>query len=102
MEAMSLLMPLLLFAVSATPDLDVRLTKWKPVKMPYDPSALSPAERKVVAKLVEAWGYMESIYSRQNDPQARELYKTTRNPKLKRFLMINGCRYDLIDENKPF
>src|ERR1700682_3396457 len=102
MEAMSLLMPLLLFAVSVTPDLDARLAKWKPVKMPYDPSGLTPAERKVVDKLVEASRYMESIYWRQNDPEALELYKTTKNPKLKRFLMINGCRFDLIDENKPF
>ncbi len=102
MEAMSLLMPLLLFAVSATPDLDARLAKWKPVKMPYDASGLTPAERKVADKLVEASRYMESIYWRQNDPEALELCRTTKNPKLKRFLMINGARYDLIDENRPF
>src|SRR5260370_36748601 len=82
MEAMSLLMPLLLFAVSVTPDLDARLAKWKPVKMPYDPSGLSPAERKAAGKLVEASRYINSTYCRQNDPEALDMYPTTKNPRL--------------------
>ena len=70
--------------------------------MPYDSSSLDARQKKVVDKLVEASRYMESIYWRQSDPEGLELLKTTKDPRLKRFLMINGCRWDLIDENKPF
>ena len=93
---------LALFALTIAADLDQRLTKWKPVQMPYDSTGLDARQKQVVEKLVEASRYMESIYWRQSDPEALELYKTTKDPKLKRFLMINGSRYDLIDENKPF
>jgi hypothetical protein len=92
----------MLFAVTIASDLDQRLAKWKPVRMPYDASSLDARQKKVVDKLVEASRYMESIYWRQSDPEGLDLYKTTRDARLKRFLMINGCRWDLIDENKPF
>ena len=100
---MRCLLPLLIFfAVNVAPDLDQRLAKWKPVRMPYDTAGLDAKQKQVIDKLVQASRYMESIYWRQSDPEALELYKTTRDPKLKRFLMINGSRYDLIDGNKPF
>ena len=89
-------------AVVIAPDLDQRLAKWKPVQMPYDSSNLDARQKQVVQKLVEASHYFESIYWRQSDPDALELYKTTKDPNLKRFLAINGSRYDLIDENRPF
>ncbi len=84
-----------LFALTIAPDLDH-------VRMPYDSSGLDARQKQVVDKLVAASRFLESIYWQQSDPEALELYKTTKNPKLKRFLEINGCRYDLIDENKPF
>lgn len=93
---------LLLLLAMAAPTLDERLARWKPVRMPFNASALTPPERQVVGKLVEASRYLESIYWRQNDPGALTLLHTTRDPKLKRLLMINGSRYDLVDENKPF
>ena len=99
---MRLAIPALLFAAAVAPDLDQRLAKWKNVEMPFDSSGLDAKQKRVVEKLVEASRYMESIYWRQSDPEARELYKTTKDPKLKRFLMMNGSRYDLIDHNKPF
>jgi hypothetical protein len=103
MKQMLALLPLLLlFAAASTSDVDDRLAKWKPVKMPFNAQALTPAERQVVEKLVAASRYMESIYWRQSDPQGLTLYKTTKDPKLRRLLMIHGSRYDLIDENKPF
>lgn len=103
MKQMLALLPLLLlFAAASTGDVDDRLAKWKPVKMPFNAQALTPAERQVVEKLVAASRYMESIYWRQSDPQGLTLYKTTKDPKLRRLLMIHGSRYDLIDENKPF
>ena len=92
----------ILFALTIAPDLDQRLAKWKPVRMPYDSSGLSARDKKVVDKLVDALRDLEAIYWQQSDPDALQLAKTTKNPSLKKFVIINGCRWDLIDENKPF
>ncbi|HEY6968127.1 MAG TPA: Zn-dependent hydrolase [Candidatus Angelobacter sp.] len=89
-------------------DLDVQLAKFKQVKMPFNSAGLSAQERKMVGKLVEAAQALGSIYWRQSDPKGLELYKRLKGctapeaQKLRRFLMINGSRYDLVEENKPF
>ena len=83
-------------------DLDRRLARWQPVQMPFGDSGLSAGERKMVLKLVEAAQYLDDIYWRQSDPEGLALYKSARDPKLRRLLMINGSRFDLIDENRPF
>ena len=70
--------------------------------MPYHSETLNAREKQEVDKLVEAARDMEAIYWQQSDPEALELYKTTKDPNLKRLLFINGARFDLIDENKPF
>ncbi len=91
-----------LFALTIAPDLDRRLAKWKPVHMPYDSSGLNARQKQVVQKLVDASRYMEAVYWQQGDPEALEIAKTTKNAALRRFLIINGGRWDLIDDNKPF
>ena len=110
------------------PDLEQRLAKWKPVSMPWQSAGLSARERQLVEKLVEACRQLESIYWRQSDPQALALYKSLAPGAsgaagapgaagraaaahaaapgalraLRRLLWINGSRYDLLDENRPF
>jgi hypothetical protein len=94
------------------PDLPQRLAKWKPVEMPWTGAGLTARERQLVDKLVEACRQLESIYWRQSDPQALALYQTLAGGKtaaavpnaaaLRRLLWINGSRYDLLDENRPF
>jgi hypothetical protein len=79
-----------------------RLARWKPVEMPFRPEKLSPRERQTIDKLVEASRLLDDIYWRQSDTAGLELYKTTADPTLKRLLMIMGCRWDLLDENRPF
>lgn len=82
--------------------------KFKLVSMPFSVNGLSDAERKMVDKLVEASLFIDGIYWRQSDPKGLELYKRllgcnqVMNQKIRRFLMINGSRYDLLEENKPF
>jgi hypothetical protein len=92
--------------LTVAPDLDRRLARWRPVKMPFDKSGLSPREVKMIDKLVLACHYLDEIFWRQSDPEGLELYKSLvksgRDPKLQRLLLINGGRFDLIDENKPF
>ncbi|HLH31176.1 MAG TPA: hypothetical protein VKY31_08230, partial [Terriglobia bacterium] len=87
--------------LQTTSNIDQRLARWQTVMMPVDGSRLSPREVQLVQKLVEASQYLDDIYWRQSDPQGLALYKSTRDPKLKRLLMINGGRFDLLDENRP-
>ena len=90
------------------PNLASQLAKFKPVRMPFDSSRLAPRERQLVAKLVEACQSLESIYWRQSDPEGLKLYHALANStaprdiQLRRFLRINGGRFDLIGNNAPF
>ncbi|MGB9075152.1 MAG: Zn-dependent hydrolase [Terriglobales bacterium] len=90
------------------PDLDQRLAKFRRVQMPFRPAGLSAREQQLVRKLVEACGYLESIYWRQSDPEGLTLYQSLasstnpRDRKLRAYLKINASRFDLIDDNKPF
>ena len=79
-----------------------RLARWKPVEMPYNPVGLDQHQREAIRKLVDASRLMESIYWQQSDPDGLALYRSTKDANLRRLLTINGCRWDLIDENKPF
>jgi hypothetical protein len=91
-----------------SPDLKKELAKFKPVFMPFDSAHLSAREKQLVAKLVEACRDLESIYWRQSDPEGLKLYQAvsgSRAPKdiaLRRFLRINGSRFDLINNDAPF
>ena len=90
------------------PDLDQRLARYRPVKMPFHSAGLRARERRMVEKLVEASRDLEDIFWRQSDPEALALYRSLagsakpEDKKLRHFLFINASRFDLIDENKPF
>ena len=47
-------------------DLDQRLAKFRPVKMPFNSASLSLRERRLVEKLVEASRYLENILDRKS------------------------------------
>jgi peptidase M49-like protein len=90
------------------PGLDQRLAKWRVVRMPFRPAGLTQKEIRLVGKLVDACRYLEEIYWRQSDPEGLTLYQSLQgstNPqdvKVRRLLRINGSRFDLLDDNKPF
>ena len=90
------------------PDLTQRLARFKQVQMPFHNGDFSPREQQMIAKLVDACRYLDDIYWRQADPEGLELYKSlekTTDPKLvelRRFLWINGSRFDLLDGNQAF
>jgi hypothetical protein len=94
--------------MKVVPDLADQLAKWKPIDVPFNKQGLSPREIKMVNKLVEATQYLEDIFWRQSDPEGLSLFerlKGSTNPQdvhVRRFLIINGSRYDLLNENKPF
>jgi len=85
-----------------------QLAKFRPVRMPFATRGLSAREVKMVRKLVEAGQYLESIYWRQSDPEGLTLYNALADcqrpleKQIRRFLLINGSRYDLLEGNKPF
>jgi hypothetical protein len=90
------------------PDLAERVAKFKLVHMPFNSAGLSAREKQMVAQLVDASGLLDCIYWRQRDPEGLKLYlslaKST-DPQdilLRRYLKINGSRFDLIDDDKPF
>jgi hypothetical protein len=90
------------------PDLAQEVAKFKPIHISFDSSGLTSNEKKMVAKLVDAAGLLDCIYWRQSDPEGLKLYlsladKHDRQSELLReYLKINGGRFDLIDDNKPF
>ena len=94
--------------LKVVPDLSQRLARWKPVDMPFKGEGLTDRERRHLDKLVEASRQIEQIYWRQCDPEGMKLYLSlagSSDPKdeaLRRFLWINGGRFDLLDENRPF
>ena len=94
--------------LKVVPDLAQRVAKFRRVQMPFRTGGLSAREQQMIRKLVEACGYLESIYWRQSDPEALQLYQSlaaSRSPRdveLRRYLWINASRFDLIDDNKPF
>jgi hypothetical protein len=90
------------------PDLAGELAKFKRVRMPFDATALNARERRMIGKLVEACRYVDRIYWQQTDPDGLQLYRQLQGDQsaearnLRRFLRINGSRYDLIRDNAPF
>jgi hypothetical protein len=104
------------------PDLAERVAKFKLVRMPFNSAGLSAREKDMVGKLVDASGLLDCIYWRQNDPAGLKLYLSIANrihqqsdmmgtplrsstdhlDDLYRYLKINGSRFDLIDDDKPF
>ena len=89
-------------------ELDQKLAQWKPVKVTFDSEKLTPREVKMVDHLVNACHYLEDIFWRQSDPEGLTLYQSllgssdAKDQKLVRMLRIQGSRYDLLAENKPF
>src|SRR5271157_2518623 len=94
--------------LKVTADLGQRLAKFQRVRMPFRTAGLTVREQHLVRKLVEASGYLESIYWRQSDPEALTLYQSLasrrnrRDIELRTYLRINASRFDLINQNEPF
>ena len=94
--------------VQAIPDLKQRLARFRQVEMPFHSEGMTSREKQMISKLVDASRYLDDIFWRQLDPDALDLYKSlegSTNPKdveLRRYLWINGSRFDLVDNNHPF
>jgi hypothetical protein len=93
---------------TAVPDLARRLARFKPVRMPFSSGGLNARERQMIDQLVIACRYLERMYWRQSDPEGLALYNaldrvdTPLARNVRHYLLINGSRWDLVDENRPF
>ena len=85
-----------------------QLAKWRVARMPFRSAGLTPRQRKMVQKLVEACRYLDDIYWRQSDPDGLTLFHELEgnsnriDANVRRMLMINGSRFDLLRSNEPF
>jgi hypothetical protein len=90
------------------PDIEQRLARFKPVDMPFRLERFSAREKVLLNELIAASRELEEIYWRQNSPDDIDVYKALTSSKepraraLRRYLWLNGSRYDQIDENRPF
>lgn len=94
--------------IVVAPNLAAQVAKFQRVQMPFNSAHLSDRERQLAGMLVEACQLLEDIYWRQSDPEALPLYRALegstapRDVLLRRFLLINGSRFDLIRDDAPF
>lgn len=102
MRAMRLALSMFLLTAALAADLNSRLAEWRPVRMPFDRAGLTTRQQQVVLTLVEACRHLERIYWEQSDPKGLDLFRTAKDARIKRLLAINGSRFDLLDDNKPF
>jgi hypothetical protein len=90
------------------PDLDQRLAQFKRVDMPFHMARFTSHEKILLNELIAASRDLEQIYWRQNSPQDIEVYKALASSKepraraLRRYVWLNGGRYDQVEENRPF
>ncbi len=93
---------------AVAPDIEQRLAKFKPVEMPFTFEGYSKREVRLINELVAALRDLEDIYWRQNNPADIAVWQGLagdKNPKakaLRRYVWINGSRFDQIKENEPF
>ncbi|MGA8809881.1 MAG: Zn-dependent hydrolase [Thermoanaerobaculia bacterium] len=106
--AIALLAAMSLDPSQVAPDIAQRLARFQKVEMPFTYAGMSAHERRVVDEMIAACRDLENIFWRQNDPANVALYNSLANatdPKLRdarRYLWINGSRFDLLNHNEPF
>src|SRR5438477_7968401 len=93
-----------LFAINmVAPDLDQRLARFKRVEMPFTYEPFTAREHRLIDELIAASRDLEDIYWRQNSPEDIPIYLSLApSNTLRRYLWINGSRYDQVEENRPF
>ncbi len=95
-------------ASKIVPDLARRLAQFAPTPLAADLSALSPEDRQVLDKLIEASKLLNEIYLRQawtGNPALRDEIAKLTSPDAKDvqdYFRLNFGPWDRLDERKPF
>src|SRR3954469_23443579 len=88
--------------------LERALVQWKTVQMPFEREGLTDDQVQAIEKMVQACHYLEDIFLQQSDPKVigmmsvLEHSSSAKDKAILRMLRIQGMRYDLLAENKPF
>ena len=77
---------------TVAPDLEKRIARFKPVRMPFDAAGLNANERQMIDQLVIASRALESMYWRQSDPEALALYNALEGDKTPLAQKLLGVR----------
>ena len=88
--------------MNVAPDIEQRLSKFRPVEMTFAADQFTPRERHLIDALIAASRDLENIFWRQNSPEDIALYNSLPAGPPKHLMWINGSRFDQVDHNKPF
>ncbi|HEX7184408.1 MAG TPA: peptidase [Thermoanaerobaculia bacterium] len=94
--------------MAIAPDIEKRLAQLAPVPLEADLSALSPADRRVLDKLVEAARHMDEIFLRQawtGNPELRQRiagWNEGKEGAARQYYEINFGPWDRLAERQPF
>ncbi len=90
------------------PDIEQKFAQFAPVRLEADLSALTPADRQVLDRLVEAARQMDEIFLRQawaGNPDLRDRMAGWQGPEAaaaRGYFAVNYGPWDRLDESKPF
>jgi hypothetical protein len=87
---------------SHSPDADRLMSKYIPVRLSADLSALTDNERAMIPLLIEAADVTDQLFWRQAFGDAEALLDRIRDPRLRQFAAINYGPWDRLDGNRPF
>ncbi len=81
---------------------DQRLPIYEKVRLTTNLNLLSPNERKVLPKLIEAAQIMDELFWKQAYPQRDSLLATIKDEKTREFVKVNYGPWDRLNGDKPF
>lgn len=82
-------------------DVAARLAQYATVPLTVDLSRFSPADRAVLAALVEAAGQMDTLFWEQAYGRYDSLLSAVRDPELRRYVEINYGPWDRLKGDEP-
>jgi len=81
---------------------DSRFDIYVSVELNTDLSYMSPNQRKMIGKLIDASAIMDNLFWKQAFGNKEAFLNSIKNPRQRRFAEINYGPWDRLDDNKPF
>jgi len=86
----------------ARPAMADRVAQYTPVRLTADLSRLSDHERRMLPLLVDAAAAIDTMYRQQYYPPLDSLLSAVTDTATRRFIEINYCPWDRLDDDRPF
>jgi len=78
-----------------------KLAQFAPVRLTADLTGLTPSERRMLPKLIDAASAMDTIFWRQLYPARDSLLGTLSDSSLRRLIVVNAGPWDRFDNDSP-